>query len=165
MADDDDLFAHEVPFRGRRNPARLWTAIAVAVAMLIAAIGGALAWFGTARVLAAIGFPIAAGEVPLLLQVPQTPEPRTLPNGNELLPVTGRIVNPTDTAQPIPDILAEVRDASGRVVYSWTIPRPAASVAARATVAFESAAINAPKGATALNLSFVGDGTKSSTAR
>ncbi len=155
-----DPFAHEPPFRPRSNPARLWTSIALAVALLLAAAGGALAWFGPSRVFALLGLPIAAAEVPLLLQVPRTPEPRTLPNGNELLPVSGRIVNPTDTVQPIPDILAEVRDASGRTVYSWTIPRPAATVAARGSVDFESAAINAPKGATALNLSFIGDAKK-----
>ena len=155
--DGRDPFAHEPPFRPRRNPARLWTGIAVAVALLIAAIGGTLAWFGPARVSALLGLPVASADVPLLLQVPRTPEPRTLPNGNELLPISGRVVNPTDSVQPIPDILAEVRDSSGRTVYSWTIPRPAPSIKARGTVQFESAAINAPKGATALNLSFVGN--------
>ena len=158
VADDSDYdaFAHEPPFRARRNPARMWTAVAVATALLLAGIGTALWWFGVPTVLAQIGLPVASADVPLLLQVPRTPEPRTLPNGNELLPVSGRVVNPTDQVQPIPDILAEVRDASGRVVYSWTIPHPAATVAARGSVNFESAAINAPKGATALNLSFVG---------
>ncbi len=154
--DTVDPFATEPPFRPRRNPARYWTIGAVAVALVLSSATAALAWFGSPQLLARLGLPIAEGEVPLLLQVPRTPVPRLLPNGNALLPVSGRIVNPTDSAQPVPDILAEVRDVHGRVVYSWTIPRPAATVAARGTLAFESAAVNAPKGAAALNLSFAG---------
>ena len=158
--DEADPFATAPPFRPRRNPAKLWTIGAVVVALLMTGATAALTWFGSPQLLARLGLPIAEGDVPLLLQVPRTPVPRLLPNGNALLPVSGRIVNPTDSAQPVPDILAEVRNVHGRVVYSWTIPRPAATVAPRASLAFESAAVNAPKGAAALNLSFAGAAPK-----
>ncbi len=155
-ADDDiDPFAHEPPFRPRRNPARMWTAIAVGIALLVSATGGALAWYGPARVLAVIGIKTGEFDVPLLI-VPQMLEPRTQANGTVLLPVSGRIVNPTDIARPVPDILVEVRDAQQRVVYSWTIPRPAATLAARGSVAFESATINPPKSGVKLKFVFIG---------
>jgi hypothetical protein len=154
-ATDFDAYAHEPMFRPRRNPARMWTAIAVAFALVIAAAGGAVAWYGPSRVLSLFGISSGEFDVPLLI-MPRTMEPSIKPNGTVLLPVSGRIVNPTDTAQPIPDILVEIRDQQGRVVYSWTIPRPAATVAARGSVGFESATVNPPKNGTKLRFVFIG---------
>ena len=152
---DFDAYAHEPPFRPRRNPARLWTTVAVGFALSIAAAGGAAWWYGPARVLGLFGFASGEFDTPLLI-MPRAMEPRVQENGTVLLPVSGRIVNPSDTAQPLFDILAEVRDAQGRVVYSWTIPRPSATVAARRSVGFESATVNPPKTAAKLKFTFIG---------
>jgi predicted Zn finger-like uncharacterized protein len=153
-------FAHEPPFRPRRNPARRWTMAAVAVAAILLLGIGALQFFGTPTIvtsaLARLGLPGGAIDVPLLLEVPRKPERRELPSGNELFALTGRIVNPTDQAQRVPDILAELRDAQGRVVYGWTITPPKRTVAARGTLEFDSAEIDVPKGSKKLNLSFSG---------
>ncbi len=99
---------------------------------------------------------MAEFEVPLLLEVPRKPERRTLESGNELFAVTGRIVNPTSQNQRVPDILAELRDAQGRVVYGWTITPPRRTLGPKASVEFNSAEVDVPKGARALNLSFSG---------
>lgn len=152
---DDDPYDHAPPFRPRRNPARTWTTIAVGVAVLIAVVGGAVAWFGPQRVASLFGLPAPQFDTPLLI-MPRVLEPRIQENGNELLPVSGRIVNPTDTPQPLFDILAEIRDAQGRVVYSWTIPRPAQTVPARGAVSFESATVNPPKARAKLKFTFIG---------
>lgn len=152
---DYDAYAHEPPFRPRRNPARLWTTVAVGFALAVAAAGGAAWWYGPARVLGLFGFASVEFDTPLLI-MPRAMEPRIQENGTVLLPVSGRIVNPSDSAQPLFDILAEVRDAQGRVVYSWTIPRPAATVAARGSVGFESATVNPPKTAAKLKFTFIG---------
>ncbi len=151
----DDPYDHAPPFRPRRNPARTWTAIAVGAAVLIAAGGGAVAWFGPQRVATLFGLPAPQFDTPLLI-MPRVLEPRLQENGNELLPVSGRIVNPTDSPQPLYDILAEIRDAQGRVVYSWTIPRPAQTVPARGAVSFESATVNPPKARAKLKFTFIG---------
>ena len=45
-------------------------------------------------------------------------------SGNDLLAVTGRIINPTDEVQRVPQIRAELRDAQDRIVYSWAISPP-----------------------------------------
>lgn len=156
-ADDDiDPFAHRPPFRPRSNPTRRWTIAAVAAALIL--LGGivAIQFFGTPSFMAQLGLPVGTAEVPLLLEVPRKPERRTLESGNELFAVSGRVVNPTNQRQRVPDILAELRDAQGRVVYSWTITPPRRTIGPKGTAEFNSAEVDVPKGARALNLSFSG---------
>src|SRR3954447_26096467 len=43
---DFDAFAHQPPFRPRRNPARIWTMVALAAALLMLAATAAVSWFG-----------------------------------------------------------------------------------------------------------------------
>ncbi len=156
VRDDVDAFAHAPPFRVRKDPTRRWTIAAVAAAVLLLSGIGVIQFFGTPTIAAKLGLPIGQFDVPLLLEVPMKPERQTLQNGNEMIAVVGRIVNPTDTRQRVPDILAELRDAQGRVVYSWTISPPKRFIAARATTEFNSAEVNVPRGARELNLSFSG---------
>ncbi len=155
-----DAFAPEPLFRPRRNPARRWTIVAALVAALLLAGIAALQFFGTPTLLtgmlARAGLPGGSVEVPLLLEVPRKPERRELPSGNELFALTGRVVNPTNEAQRVPDILAELQDAQGRVVYGWTITPPRRTIAARGSIEFDSAEIDVPKGSKKLNLSFSG---------
>jgi predicted Zn finger-like uncharacterized protein len=159
-----DAFAPEPPFRRRRNPARMWTLAAVVAALVLLGGVGAVQYFGTptwfARLGARLGLSIGTVDVPLLLQVPRKPDRRTLPSGNELFALTGRIVNPTSESQRVPDILAELRDARGRVVYGWTITPPRRTIGPKANIEFDSAEIDVPKGAKALNLSFSGETPK-----
>jgi predicted Zn finger-like uncharacterized protein len=157
---DYDAFAHEPPFRPRRNPARIWTLAAAGAALVLMGGVGALQYFGTPTWLARVGLPIGAVDVPLLLQVPRKPDRRTLPSGNELFALTGRVVNPTSESQRVPDILAELRDSQGRVVYNWTITPPRRTIAPKGSIEFDSAEIDVPKGAKALNLSFSGETPK-----
>ena len=158
--EDYDAFAPAPPFRPRRNPAKRWTLVAAAVALLLLGGIAAVQFFGTptflTSLLARAGLPGGQVDVPLLLEVPRKPERRELPSGNELFALTGRIVNPTDSAQRIPDILAELRDAQGRVVYGWTITPPKRTIEARGKIEFDSAEIDVPKGSKKLNLSFSG---------
>jgi predicted Zn finger-like uncharacterized protein len=155
-SDDVDAFAHAPPFRARKDPTRRWTIAAIAAAVLLLSGVGVIQFFGTPTIAAKLGLPIGQFDVPLLLEVPVKPERQTLQNGNEMIAVVGRIVNPTDVRQRVPDILAELRDAQGRVVYSWTISPPKRLIAARATTEFNSAEVNVPRGARELNLSFSG---------
>ena len=148
------------PFRARRNPAKRWTLAAVAVALLLLAGVAAVQYFGTPTMitglLARAGLPGGAVDVPLLLEVPRKPERRELPSGNELFALTGRVINPTNEPQRVPDILAELRDAQGRVVYGWTIAPPKRTIAPHGRIEFDSAEIDVPKGSKKLNLSFSG---------
>lgn len=152
---DYDAYAHEPPFRPRRNPARLWTIYAGAGALALASIGGAVAFYGPARVMALFGIGGAEFDVPLLIMA-KAEAPRTQASGAVVQPVSGRIINPTDTDQPLYDILVEMRDAGGRVVYSWTIPRPAATLGPRKSVSFDSATVNPPRNAVKMKFVFIG---------
>ncbi|WP_157216536.1 MJ0042-type zinc finger domain-containing protein [Flavisphingomonas formosensis] len=148
-----DAFAHEPPFRPRRNPARMWTRIAIgaAIAMLLAI--AALLLFGPADFASRFG--LAAKATPLSIEVTRKPDRKIMPSGRELFAVTGRVFNPTDQPLRVPDIQAELRDAQGRIVYGWTIARPVATLGPKTSAEFNSAEVDVPIGARTLNLSFV----------
>lgn len=154
--DHPDAFDYAPPFQPRVNTTRRWTIAAVAAAVLLVGGIGAVQYFGTPTLAARLGLPVGTVDVPLLLEVPRKPERRTLENGNELFAISGRIINPTDTQQRVPDILAELRDGQGRVVYSWAISPPRRSVGPKGSLDFNSAEVDVPRGARELNLSFSG---------
>jgi predicted Zn finger-like uncharacterized protein len=137
-----DAFASTPPFRARRNPARMWTLLAViaAVAMSAAALG--LHYFGLPTFGAQLT-PVASGRTPLQI-VDQSADRRALGSGNVLLIVTGRIVNPTDQPQRVPQIRAEIRDPSGRSVYRWSIAPPVSELAPGQNATFNSAEVDVP---------------------
>ncbi|QLC25612.1 DUF3426 domain-containing protein [Parasphingopyxis algicola] len=150
---DSDPFAHEPPFKPRRNPAKMWTAIAIGIFLLLGAGVGAVAWFGPPGFVAGLGG--AANDSALDVQLVRSPERRTLASGHELLSISGRIVNMTDEEQRVPDIRAELRNAQGAVVYDWTIQAPQRTLPPREMVEFNSAEIDIPRNAEELNLAFI----------
>jgi predicted Zn finger-like uncharacterized protein len=152
--DPIDPYAPEPPFRPRRNPFRRMTLFAVLAAVLLLVGAGAVAWFGPTAFAGLFG--ARKAESPLMLQVTRKPDRRTLATGNELFAVSGRIVNPTAVAQPVPDIRAELRDANGRPVYGWMINAPVRELPPKGSADFDSAEVDVPQGSKALNLSFAG---------
>ena len=150
---DYDAFAHRAPFRPRRNPAQRWTmaALAAGVAMLVG-VGGIL-WSGAPSLATQFGLISGTRDVPLKIE--QYPiDRRDLDNGSELFAVSGRIVNPTTQRQSVPDIRAELRDAQGRIVYSWTITPEARVLGPRGSVDFHSAQLDVPGNSKRLDFSF-----------
>ena len=79
-------------------------------------------------------------------------ERQPLASGNELLTVTGRVINPTAKEQIVPKMEAELRSRSGKLVYSWTIDPPARTLAAGASAPFNSAEVNVPPGGDQLTI-------------
>lgn len=154
--DEIDAFAHEPPFRPRRNQTRRWTIAAAGAGLMLIGGVGAIAYFGTPTLAARLGLPVGPVDVPLRFEELRRPDRRTLESGNELFVISGRVVNPTTTTQRVPDILAELRDAQGRIVYSWTITPNRRTLGPKATTDFNSAEVDVPKGARDVNLSFSG---------
>jgi hypothetical protein len=145
---DYDAFAHEPPFRPRRNRAKLYTIAAIVAAALMLAAVAALSYFD----LPALRLAGTASATPL--DIEGRAERRQMASGNELLTVTGQITNRGDTIQRVPQIRAELRDAQGRTVYGWSISAPVSELHPKQSANFNSAEVDVPKGARALNLSF-----------
>lgn len=140
--------------RPRRSIGKLVMITLVILALLLLAGVGAVVAIGPDKLGEKLGLTPAA--VPLVIEMTRKPDRRETASGNELLAVTGRILNPTDTPQTVRDIRAELRDTTGKSVYSWTITRPVPVLAPGASAEFDSAAVDIPRGAKNLHLSFIG---------
>lgn len=145
-----DAFKHEPPFRARRNPARMWTFVTIAAALLMLAAIAAISYFG----LPEIGRAAGASSTPLVIQATRVPDRTTLESGNELLNVYGRVHNRTDKAQRVPPIRVDLSDGQGRVVYSWVISAPVAELGPGASTNFNSGVVGVPANAKRLKLNF-----------
>ncbi|MDM8010796.1 MAG: zinc-ribbon domain-containing protein [Parasphingorhabdus sp.] len=147
----ESSFAHEPPFRPRRNPAKLWTMAAIAFAALVLVAGGALYYFGTPQWMSGYQF-ASIDETPLLIELSQKQDRRTLPDGTEYFAASGTIINPTTSDQNVPPMLVVLRDAGGRIVYSWKMNPPAKSLAPGAKINFNEAKLDVPRGASQLEV-------------
>ena len=81
-------------------------------------------------------------------------------NGSELFAISGKVLNPSDTRQRVPDIRADLRDAKGRIVFSWTITPQQRSLGPKGSIDFNSAKLDVPANSKRLELSFVGESAK-----
>jgi predicted Zn finger-like uncharacterized protein len=142
----------------RRNPARRWTIVAIAVGVVLLLAIGAIQYFGLETVRERLGIAQSSASEALRIDLEREPERRTLASGNELFAVTGRISNRTGRPQAVPDIRAELRNRQGRVVYSWLITPPTRTLAPGASTNFDAAEYDVPKGALVLSLTFAGAG-------
>lgn len=93
----------------------------------------------------------SASETPLQLMMTHS-DRQKLASGNELLAVSGRVINPTSKTQPVPPIRAELKTATGQLVYRWTIPPPARTLPPGGSASFNSAELNVPPGAEELTV-------------
>ncbi|CAA9544018.1 MAG: FIG01260484: hypothetical protein [uncultured Sphingosinicella sp.] len=147
-----DAFAHEPPFRARRNPAKIWTRAAIAFAAVVTLAILAISYFG----LPTMGSGTATAQVttPLVLELTRKPERRMMESGNELFALSGRILNPTENVQRVPQIQALLRDSQGRVVYDWSISAPVTELQPGQSASFNSAEVDVPRTAHALSVKF-----------
>lgn len=148
--------AATAPRRARRNPARRWTMAAVAAGLLMTAAAGAILYTGAPGLAAQLGLPLGPAETPLRF-ADRAIDRRDLESGNELFAVSGKVVNPTGSAQRVPDIRADLRDSAGRLVFSWVITPEKRSLGPSGTLDFNSAKLDVPANSKVLELSFAGD--------
>lgn len=144
-----------LPFRRpRRNPAKRWTIIAASAAVLMLAATGALMYFGLPSWAQGLGLPGVAAEPDLVIELPPNQDHRELADGTIYFAASGVIINPTDREQRVPPILAELRDAQGTIVYSWTIKPPVRMLPPNEKVNFSEAKLDIPRRATQLTVSW-----------
>lgn len=144
-----------LPFRRpRRNPAKRWTLIAAAAAALMIAATAGLFYFGLPGWAQGLGIPGMADEPDLVIELPPNQDHRELADGTIYFAASGVIINPTDREQRVPPILAELRDAQGTIVYSWTIKPPVRVLPPNEKVNFSEAKLDIPRRATQLTVSW-----------
>jgi predicted Zn finger-like uncharacterized protein len=155
--------AYDTGFRSRRNPARAmnWFAAGIGIALLAAS--GTILSLGR-FVQPAQAEPFAASAPaenvlasPLPLRISVTPQPTltTMANGSMLFAVSGKVRNPTSKREPVPDVIADLRDSKGKPIYSWTIHMPRSILAPGESVDFDSSQLDVPADVKTLRLGFL----------
>lgn len=118
-ADDQSSFAHEPPFRPRRNPAKMWTMAAVLFAVMSMGAIGATAWYGLPDWLPFARPTFAEDQPGLVLEFPaKRQERRQLPDGSYYFSVNGTITNVGRKERSVPSVLVVLRGERDRIVYS-----------------------------------------------
>ena len=130
----------------RRNPAVTILMVVVAVAVLAAL----FYFFAPPDLKARLG--VGSGAASQLALIVTHRDRQQLESGNQLLTVTGRVINRTGEEQEVPPLTAQLRGRAGEVIYSWTIAPPARTLAAGASASFNSAEVNVPPGGEELTI-------------
>ena len=150
--DWDQPPAMEDSFRPRRNPVRALNFAAFSLFVLLTLAALSVYFIGLPDVGRWVGLPVETGDVLSISDLNQRTS--RLERGNAVLEVSGTIVNQTDQVQRVPQILAELKDAQGRIIYSWSIAPPVGELQPRGRVAFNSANVGVPRGGRQLSLTF-----------
>jgi predicted Zn finger-like uncharacterized protein len=146
--DDFSPFARRTQYA---EPERKSRAVPLLLALLLLAALAAALWFLAPPAWKEKLGLAGVGETPLQLMMTHSDRQR-LASGNELLAVSGRVINPTQKSQSVPPITAELRSPGGKVVHSWTISPPARVLAPGASATFNSAEVNVPPGGEELTI-------------
>ncbi|HEY0628465.1 MAG TPA: hypothetical protein VGD23_03965, partial [Sphingomicrobium sp.] len=140
----EEEFVGYAPIEDEEQPRRRWPMI-LGIVLLIAAAAIAF-WFLAPPEWKMRAGLAQAGATPLKLMI-TTSDRQPLQSGNELVAISGRVINDTDQEQQVPPIQAELRDKeTQQVVHRWTIPPPAQVLAPRSSASFNSAEVDVPKG-------------------
>lgn len=146
--DSQSSFAHEPPFRPRRNMLKIWTWAAAGFAVFALAATMTLAWYGLPDWMPVTRQTFAEAQPDLVLDFPPNQqERRTLPNGTEFFGASGTVTNVGTGRRDVPTILIVLRDASERIVYSWEVAPPKRELAPGESVTINEAVTDVPKSA------------------
>ena len=148
-ADDDySRFAYEPLFRPRRNPARMWTIAAALFAVVALGAIAATAWFGLPSWMP-FAHPLFAEEQPgLTLDFPAKMQgQRPLSDQTWFFEANGTVTNVAQSARSVPTILAVLKDARGRIVFSAELHSPKRVLAPGESVSINEALVSVPKAA------------------
>lgn len=144
--EDYSQFDYEPPFRSRRNPLKIWTAVAAVFALAAAATIGAISWYGTPDWLP-VSKPTFGVEQPdLRLDFPASKtDRRPMPDGSVLIAVSGTITNIGRETRRVPNVLVALYDANDTRVWRWEIKPPVDTLAPGEAVTINEATNEAPK--------------------
>lgn len=141
-------FAHEPPFRPRRNPARMWTIAAVLFAAVALGAIGATAWWGLPDWMPFARPLFAEAQPGLKLDFPAKQQDRhQLPDSTWYFQASGTVTNISQQSRSVPAVLIVLRDARGRVVYSAEVQSPKRVLAPGESASINEALVQVPKAA------------------
>jgi predicted Zn finger-like uncharacterized protein len=146
----DDEFSPFARRDGTEVRRRSGIILAPVAVLLIAALAAGLWFLAPTEWRERLGL-ASADETPLQLMMTHS-DRQPLASGNELLTVSGRVINPTSKPQKVLPIRAELKSSTGKVVFSWTIPPPAPTLAPGESKDFVSAHLDVPPGAEELTV-------------
>lgn len=150
----DDLYSPFANGDEDEAPARRrWPLAVLGLLVLVAAIAAGIWFLAPSEFKNRLGLAQADGQTKLLLQLQQHSRQK-LASGNQLLEVSGMVINPTDQPQTVPALNAQLRSLDQQVVYKWTIPPPAPRLAPGGSASFNSANLNIPPAAACLEVFF-----------
>jgi predicted Zn finger-like uncharacterized protein len=141
------------------EPRRRRPLVAILIVALIVILAAAAFWFYAPPDLKARLGLGAAGATPLQL-VKTNMVLQQLESGNQLLTISGRVINPTNKEQEVPPLQARLNNAQGKVIYSWTIAPPVRSLPAGGSTSFNSAEVNVPPGGQTIKIVLAPSGTQ-----
>ncbi len=144
-AESDEDFVGYAPILDEEDrPRRRWPLLLAIIVLIVAA--AAAFWFFAPPEWKQTAGVAEAGATPLQLMI-TTSDRQPLQSGNELVAISGRVINPTDKEQKVPPIQAELRDRETRqLVHRWTIAPPARVLGPRSSASFNSAEVDVPRG-------------------
>lgn len=141
-------FAHEPPFRRRRNPLRLYTYAAAVFAIVALGATAAVAVYGLPDWAPLAKRTFAEAQPDLVLEFPPNRQDRrTLPNGTEFFGASGKVTNIGRERRSVPSILIVLRDGQNRIVYSWEVVPPKRQLAPGESVTVNEAITDVPRNA------------------
>jgi predicted Zn finger-like uncharacterized protein len=142
-SEDDEIAA-----RPRRRGGGRWIVLLGLFILLAAAIGGALAWYGTPDWLPIHHTALASTRNGLALDFPPSLiERKTLGDGTEFFGARGTVTNTTGKSRAVPPIEIVLRDSDKRVVYRWEVVPPKHQLAPGESMTITEAVTDVPKSA------------------
>ena len=146
--DEYSRFAYEPLFRPRRNPARMWTIAAVLFAVVALGAVAATAWFGLPSWMPFAHALFAEDQPGLKLDFPAKMQgQRPLSDQTWFFEANGTVTNVSQSARSVPAILAVLKDARGRIVFSAELHSPKRVLAPGESVSINEALVSVPKAA------------------
>jgi predicted Zn finger-like uncharacterized protein len=153
-AQAEEEFVGYAPIEADEQAPRRWPML-LGLIILIAAAAAAF-WFLAPTEWKARAGIAQANSTPLELMITNR-DRQMLESGNELVAISGRVINPTDSEQRVPPIRAVLRDSRTKaLIHSWTIAAPAQVLAPRSSASFNSAEVDVPKGGDELTVTLGG---------
>lgn len=139
-------FDYEPPFRARRNPLKIWTAVAAIFAALAIGTIGFVSYYGPPSWLPISKPTFGLDQPDLVLDFPATKQDRrTLPDNSILFAVSGTVTNVGRETRRVPNILIAFYDETETRAYRWEIVPPVRTLAPGESVTINEANNEVPR--------------------